>query len=84
MRARVARNVKDWNLPPSMDKAERLKFEATMEEVFNKFEFPENITVCPGHKNEISTEKPDKVRADFLFNDMTTGNHLTSSGVAND
>ena len=26
MRARVARNVKGWNLPPSMDKAERLKF----------------------------------------------------------
>lgn len=31
MRARVARNVKGWNLPPSMDKAERLKFEASME-----------------------------------------------------
>jgi len=27
MRARVARNVKGWNLPPSMDKAERLRFE---------------------------------------------------------
>ena len=26
MRARVARNVKGWNLPPKMDKEERLKF----------------------------------------------------------
>jgi arginine kinase len=25
MRARVARNVKGWNLPPSMDKVERIK-----------------------------------------------------------
>ena len=30
MRARVARNVKGWNLPPKMDKEERLKFESTM------------------------------------------------------
>jgi len=37
MRARVARNVKGFNLPPSMDKAERLKFESTMEKVFSKF-----------------------------------------------
>jgi len=26
MRARVARNVKGWNLPPRMSKSERLKF----------------------------------------------------------
>lgn len=30
MRARVARNVKGWNLPPQMDREERLKFEAKM------------------------------------------------------
>jgi creatine kinase len=34
MRARVARNVKGFNLPPSMDKNERLRFENTMEGVF--------------------------------------------------
>ena len=34
MRARVARNVKGWNLPPSMDKNERLKFEERMVQVF--------------------------------------------------
>lgn len=37
MRARVARNVKGFNLPPSMDKNERLRFENTMEGVFQKF-----------------------------------------------
>jgi arginine kinase len=30
MRARVARNVAGWNLPPKMDKEERLRFEATL------------------------------------------------------
>jgi creatine kinase len=34
MRARVARNVRGWNLPPSMNKDERLRFEAKMESVF--------------------------------------------------
>ena len=34
MRARVARNVKGFNLPPSMNKEERLKFENTMVDVF--------------------------------------------------
>jgi arginine kinase len=34
MRARVARNVAGWNLPPKMDKEERLKFEQTMLDIF--------------------------------------------------
>ena len=86
MRARVARNVKGWNLPPSMDKAERLKFEATMEEVFAKFDIPGKYhSQTPGHKNELSAADAEQMRKDhFLFNDMTTDNHLTSSGVAND
>lgn len=37
MRARVARNVEGWNLPPKMDKEERLKFENTMTDIFEKF-----------------------------------------------
>ena len=52
MRARVARNVKGWNLPPSMDKEERLEFEAMIEKVFSKFEFPGKYhSLTPGHKN---------------------------------
>lgn len=37
MRARVARNVAGWNLPPKMNKEERIKFEDTMVDIFGKF-----------------------------------------------
>ena len=86
MRARVARNVKGWNLPPSMDKTERLKFEQRMVQVFESFGIPGNYhSLTPGHKNQISQSKAEQLRkSHFLFNDMTTDNHLTSSGVASD
>jgi hypothetical protein len=45
MRARVARNVKGWNLPPSMDKDERIRFENTMEKAFDNFGIPGDTTV---------------------------------------
>ena len=86
MRARVARNVKGWNLPPSMDKAERLKFEEKMYGVFNSFGIPGKYhSLTPGHKCLISNAEADVLRKrHFLFNDVTTDNHLTSSGVASD
>ena len=86
MRARVARNVKGWNLPPSMNKEERIKFENRMVEVFESFGLPGKYhSLTPGHKNHISDSEADKLRnKHFLFNDMTTDNHLTSSGVASD
>lgn len=86
MRARVARNVKGWNLPPKMSKEERLRFEDTMEKIFNNFGIDGRYySLTPGHKNLITNEEADKMRAShFLFNDMTTDNHLTSSGVASD
>ena len=86
MRARVARNVKGWNLPPSMDKEERLKFENMMENIFNNFGIDGRYySLTPGHKCFISNEEADEMRAKhYLFNDMTTDNHLTSSGVASD
>ena len=86
MRARVARNVVGWNLPPKMNKEERIKFENTLVEVFEKFGLPGKYhSLTPGHKNFISDSEADKLRnKHFLFNDMTTDNHLTSSGVASD
>ena len=55
MRARVARNVKGWNLPPSMNKEERLKFEKRMEEVFDSFGIPgKYYSLTPDHKNQVS------------------------------
>ena len=35
MRARVARNVKGWNLPPSMSKKEKVDFENKMDQIKN-------------------------------------------------
>ncbi|CAK82767.1 unnamed protein product (macronuclear) [Paramecium tetraurelia] len=86
MRARVARNVKGWNLPPSMDKDERIRFENKMVEVFGSFGIPGKYhSLTPGHKNQITNQQADELRnKHFLFNDMTTDNHLTSSGVASD
>jgi creatine kinase len=55
MRARVARNVKGWNLPSSMDKEERIRFENTMVDVFEKFGIPGKYhSLTPGHKNYIN------------------------------
>ena len=86
MRARVARNVAGWNLPPKMNKEERIKFENTLVEVFEKFGLPGKYhSLTPEHKNFISDSEADKlINKHFLFNDMTTDNHLTSSGVASD
>ena len=77
MRARVARNVKGFNLPPSMNKEERLKFENTMVDVFEKFGLPGKYhSLTPGHKNHISDSEADKLtHKHFLYNDMTTHKH---------
>jgi creatine kinase len=86
MRARVARNVAGWNLPPKMDKAERLRFEETMVGIFEKFGLSGKYhSLTPEHKNFINQDQANAlINKHFLFNDMTTDNHLTSSGVASD
>ncbi|CAK66751.1 unnamed protein product (macronuclear) [Paramecium tetraurelia] len=86
MRARVARNVVGYNLPSSMDKDERIKFENQMVTVFENFGIPGNYySLTPGHKNFISDQKADELRKrHFLFIDMTSDNHLMSNGVASD
>ena len=57
-----------------------------MVSVFADFGLPGKYSsLTPGHKNEISTADADVLRKrHFLFNDVTTDNHLTSSGVASD
>ena len=87
MRARVARNVSGWNLPSSMDKSERVKFEEFMVgSVFSKLPFAgKYYSLTPGHSCEIPAAQADEMRRDrYLFNDMTSDNHLTSSGIASD
>ena len=84
MRARVARNVKGWNLLPKMGKQERLKFQEMMEKIFAGFGIPGcYYSLTPGHKCFITNEQADKMRAaHYFFKDMTTDNHQTSNGVA--
>ena len=57
-----------------------------MEKVFSEFGIPgEYFSLTPGHKNQVSESDAESMRKKhFLFNDMTTDNHLTSSGVASD
>ena len=57
-----------------------------MEEAFDSFGIDgKYYSLTPGHKNEISTAEADQMRKDhYLFNDVTTDNHLTTSGVASD
>jgi arginine kinase len=57
-----------------------------MVNVFENFGIPGTYSsLTPGHKNQISQEQSNKlIEKHFLFNDMTTDNHLTSSGVASD
>lgn len=54
--------------------------------VFEKFGIEGKYhSLTPGHKNLISNAEADSLRKKhFLFNDMTTDNHLTTSGVASD
>ncbi len=84
MRARVARNVNGWNLPSSMSQDERVQFEAYMEGIFAGLSIAGKYhSLTPGHAAELSQEEADQMRRDhMLFNDMTTDNHLTSSGIA--
>lgn len=84
MRARVARNVDGWNLPSSMDKDERIKFESFIEKIISSLPFEgKYFSMTPGHKNELGKEEMGQMqKAHYLFNDMTGDNHLTSSGIA--
>lgn len=87
MRARVARNVEGWNLPSSMNKDERLTFERLIvDTVIATLPFRgKYYSLTPGHSHEMSASQAEQMRRDhLLFNDMTTDNHLTASGIASD
>jgi len=86
MRARVARNVAGWNLPSAMNREERLRFESFIVSAFAQLPFAGSYrSLTPGHALEMSVEEAEQMRRDhFLFNDMTTDNHLTTSGIASE
>ncbi|GBG24609.1 Creatine kinase B-type [Hondaea fermentalgiana] len=96
MRVRVGRNLTKFNLPGLMDKAERIEFEKTMLEAFEKLkgmeEYGGNIySLSPDHgegvenPNKISDEKyKELVDAHIMFKDMDADPYLKSAGISSD
>ena len=96
MRVRVGRNLKKYNLPGAMDKAERIAFEVDMLAAFAKLvEDPEYggqvYSLSPDHgesvvnPNLISDEKYNElVSAHVMFKDMDADPYLKSAGIASD
>ena len=96
MRVRVGRNLKQYNLPGMMDKAERIAFEMTMLTVFrvlmNDPDYGGTIySLTPefadGEENPnlISFEKyTELVKAHAMFKDMEADPFLKSSGISSD
>ena len=96
MRVRVGRNLKRFNLPGAMDKAERIAFEKAMLAAFEKLiampEFGGRVnSLTPdfgaGEKNPnlITQEEYQKLIDDHvMFKDMSADPYLKSAGIAND
>jgi creatine kinase len=94
MRVRVGRNLKGFNLPGLMDKAERIKFEQAILPAFEKLKETYGGTVNSmspdwgeGVKNPnlISAERyQELVDAHVMFKDMDADSFLKSAGIASD
>jgi len=95
MRVRVGRNLKRFNLPGAMDKAERIAFEKAMLEAFAKLvampEFGGRVySLTPdfgseANPNLISQEEYQKlIDEHIMFKDMSADPYLKSAGIAND
>ena len=96
MRVRVGRNLKSFNLPGLMDKAERIKFEQTMLKAFQKLQADKAYggkiySLSPdwgeGTKNPnlIDDAKyKELVDAHVMFKDMDADPFLKSAGISSD
>ena len=95
MRVRVGRNLKRFNLPGAMDKAERIAFEKAMLEAYAKLiampEFGGRVySLTPDFGSEqnpnlISQEEYQKlIDEHIMFKDMSADPYLKSAGIAND
>ncbi|KAH9259996.1 hypothetical protein BASA81_001768 [Batrachochytrium salamandrivorans] len=96
MRVRVGRNLKKFNLPGAMDKKERIAFEQSMLEAFDKLialpefggkvysltpDFGEGVT----NPNKISEDEyQDLIKKHVMFKDMSADPYLASAGIASD
>jgi len=96
MRVRVGRNLASFNLPGAMDRAERVKFEVTMLEVFKKLianpEYGGTVySLTPefadGAKNPnliTQAKYQELVDAHVMFKNMDADTYLKSAGIASD
>merc|ERR1719412_185494 len=96
MRVRVGRNLAAFNLPGAMDKAERIKFEVTMQAVFEKliampeyggavYSLSPDLGEGTSNPNLITEEKYNElVKAHVMFKDMDADPFLKSAGIASD
>lgn len=96
MRVRVGRNLKKFNLPGLMDKAERIKFEKTMLEAFSVLiadpalggavsSLTPDFGEGEANPNLISSEKyQELVDHHVMFKDMDEDPYLKSAGISAD
>jgi len=96
MRVRVGRNLKQFNLPGAMDKAERIRFEKTMLKAYDALIANPNFggrvySLTPDfgngetNPNLISESEYQKLVDDhIMFKDMSEDSYLTSAGIAAD
>lgn len=90
MRVRVGRNLKQFALPGSMTKDDRIRLENQMMEVFNQLiAMPEfggaYYSLTPGNPRFIDQNKYNElVDAHIMFKRMDTDTYLTAAGIAAD
>ncbi|CAD7701840.1 unnamed protein product [Ostreobium quekettii] len=96
MRVRVGRNLKSFNLPGLMDKAERIRFEQMMLKAFEKLQADASYggkvySLSPdwgegvANPNLIDDEKYNElVKAHVMFKDMDADPYLKSAGISSD
>uniref|UniRef100_A0A7S4DCK0 Arginine kinase n=2 Tax=Heterosigma akashiwo TaxID=2829 RepID=A0A7S4DCK0_HETAK len=90
MRVRTGRNLKQFPLPASMTKRDRVAMELAMGEVFSKLIADpafggRYVSITPGHPNFIDEAEYNKlVKAHIMFKDMSADPYLLTAGIAED
>ena len=90
MRVRTGRNLKEFPLPGSMAKEDRIQMELAMGKVFDQLiSMPEfggrYVSITPGHPNFVDeAEYNELVKAHIMFKDMSADRYLTAAGIARD
>ena len=90
MRIRTCRNLRNYPLPSSMTKDDRINMEKEMQKVFDVLIAKQNyggryVSLTPGHENFIETTEYDiLVKNHIMFKDLSRDKYLNAAGIAND